>query len=37
MRWTATRWMTRGLFECERCGDFPDYRGKPRTKISLNR
>jgi hypothetical protein len=26
MRWTPLRGLTRGVFECEKCGDFPDYR-----------
>jgi DNA-directed RNA polymerase subunit RPC12/RpoP len=26
LRWTAARWLAYGVFECERCGEFPDFR-----------
>jgi len=26
LRWIAMRWLARGVFECERCGEFPDFR-----------
>lgn len=29
LRWTPMRWLTRGLFECERCGEFPDFSRHP--------
>ena len=25
LRWIAMRWLARGVFECERCGEFPDF------------
>ena len=26
MRWAPARWLAQGVFECERCGEFPDFR-----------
>lgn len=26
LRWMPTRWLGRGVFQCDQCGDFPDYR-----------
>ena len=26
LRWMPTRWLGRGVFQCEQCGDFPDFR-----------
>jgi len=26
LRWIAMRWLARGVFECDRCGEFPDFR-----------
>jgi hypothetical protein len=26
LRWSPTGWLARGVFECERCGEFPDFR-----------
>ena len=26
LRWVAMRWLARGVFECELCGEFPDFR-----------
>ena len=27
MHWIPNRWFGRGCFQCEQCGDFPDFRG----------
>lgn len=27
LHWVPNRWFGRGSFECEQCGDFPDFRG----------
>jgi CheY-like chemotaxis protein len=27
LHWVANRWFGRGCFQCEQCGDFPDFRG----------
>ena len=32
LRWVAMRWLARGVFECERCGEFPDFRHPLRDK-----
>ena len=26
LRWMPTRWLGRGVFQCDQCGDFPDFR-----------
>jgi hypothetical protein len=26
MRWSPARWLAYGVFECEHCGEFPDFR-----------
>jgi hypothetical protein len=26
LRWASLRWFGLGVFECERCGEFPDFR-----------
>src|SRR5258708_7845863 len=26
LRWMATRWLRRGVLQCQQCGDFPDFR-----------
>jgi len=26
LQWASTRWLAHGVFECERCGQFPDFR-----------
>ena len=26
MRWSPAGWLTLGVFECDRCGEFPDFR-----------
>ena len=26
LHWMPTRWLGRGVFQCEQCGDFPDFR-----------
>jgi transposase len=26
MRWSPARWLAHGVFECDRCGEFPDFR-----------
>jgi hypothetical protein len=26
LRWIAMRWLARGVFECDRCGEFSDFR-----------
>ncbi|HMD36923.1 MAG TPA: response regulator [Vicinamibacterales bacterium] len=42
LRWMPTRWLGRGVFQCDQCGDFPDYRrngagptsvGGPRLRV----
>jgi CheY-like chemotaxis protein len=27
LHWVPNRWFGRGCFQCEQCGDFPDFRG----------
>ena len=34
LRWGAMRWLARGVFECERCGEFPDFRDPLRDRLS---
>jgi len=34
LRWVAMRWLARGVFECERCGEFPDFRQPLRDRSS---
>jgi len=34
LRWVAMRWLARGVFECDRCGEFPDFRHPLRDKSS---
>jgi hypothetical protein len=26
LRWASLRWFGLGVYECERCGEFPDFR-----------
>ena len=26
MRWSPARWLAHGVFECDQCGEFPDFR-----------
>lgn len=26
LQWMPTRWLGRGVFQCQQCGDFPDFR-----------
>ena len=35
LRWIAMRWLARGVFECDRCGEFPDFRQPLRERSSL--
>ena len=30
MRWAPARWLTLGAFDCDRCGEFPDFHGARR-------
>jgi len=34
LRWVAMRWLARGVFECDRCGEFPDFRHPLRDRSS---
>ncbi len=34
LRWVAMRWLARGVFECECCGEFPDFRQPLRDRSS---
>ena len=27
LRWSPVQWLSRGVFECESCGEFTDFRG----------
>jgi hypothetical protein len=29
-RWSPARWLAHGVFECDRCGEFADFRQIPR-------
>ena len=29
------RWLARGVFECERCGEFPDFRHSLRERAPV--
>lgn len=33
LRWATTRWLAHGVFECERCGEFPDFRVSRRETL----
>ena len=38
MRWSPARWLAHGVFECDRCGEFPDFleiRRAPHLKEEL--
>jgi predicted RNA-binding Zn-ribbon protein involved in translation (DUF1610 family) len=37
LRWAATRRLAHGIFECERCGEFPDFRILPREPLPGDR
>jgi hypothetical protein len=35
LRWAALRWFGLGVFECERCGEFPDFRHAAHGRAGL--
>jgi hypothetical protein len=35
LRWIAMRWLARGVFECDRCGEFPDFRHPVRERAPV--
>jgi hypothetical protein len=37
MRWAPARWLTLGIFECDRCGEFPDFRSTRRAPATTER
>jgi hypothetical protein len=36
LRWAALRWFGLGVFECDRCGEFPDFRHAERDRLTSN-
>jgi transposase len=36
LRWASLRWFGLGVFECERCGEFPDFRQAERDRLASN-
>jgi len=34
LRWMPTRWLGRGVFQCDQCGDFPDFRRNESKDLS---
>ena len=36
LRWIAMRWLARGVFECDRCGEFPDFRQPLRERVAAD-